>query len=278
MLNTELLVKLSPLVIATLHGYGAAWLAVRMLFRPRRPLHLLGFQLPLTPGLLPKERERFIEALSTVISRHLLDVETVADEIAKLNLEVEITTIARREYLEQTQKESTIRVIAEHLRARLHQLRDSVEARHEIARGLRQIVEAEIGRRFSLFRRMVVDYFLDDQALYRIVSDSINQLADRIVDSLYVRTTIAQAIAQIPETVFQAGNDTSATAVTQLVTMLSQRLDLHRILVDRLSALSNEDIEGLVMETAGREIRAIVWFGAGIGLLVGIVQTAINFL
>jgi len=277
-LNTELLVKLSPLVIATLHGYGAAWLAVRMLFRPRRPLHLFGFQLPLTPGLLPKERERFIEALSTVISRHLLDVETVADEIAKLNLEVEITTIARREYLEQTQKESTIRVIAEHLRARLHQLRDSVEARHEIARGLRQIVEAEIGRRFSLFRRMVVDYFLDDQALYRIVSDSINQLADRIVDSLYVRTTIAQAIAQIPETVFQAGNDTSATAVTQLVTMLSQRLDLHRILVDRLSALSNEDIEGLVMETAGREIRAIVWFGAGIGLLVGIVQTAINFL
>lgn len=278
MLNTELLVKLSPLVIATLHGYGAAWLAVRMLFRPRRPLHLFGFQLPLTPGLLPKERERFIEALSTVISRHLLDVETVADEIAKLNLEVEITTIARREYLEQTQKESTIRVIAEHLRARLHQLRDSVEARHEIARGLRQIVEAEIGRRFSLFRRMVVDYFLDDQALYRIVSDSINQLADRIVDSLYVRTTISQAIAQIPETVFQAGNDTSATAVTQLVTMLSQRLDLHRILVDRLSALSNEDIEGLVMETAGREIRAIVWFGAGIGLLVGIVQTAINFL
>ena len=278
MLNTELLVKLSPLVIATLHGYGAAWLAVRMLFRPRRPLHLLGFQLPLTPGLLPKERERFIEALSTVISRHLLDVETVADEIAKLNLEVEITTIARREYLEQTQKESTIRVIAEHLRARLHQLRDSVEARHEIARGLRQIVEAEIGRRFSLFRRMVVDYFLDDQALYRIVSDSINQLADRIVDSLYVRTTIAQAIAQIPETVFQDGNDTSATAVNQLVTMLSQRLDLHRILVNRLSALSNEDIEGLVMETAGREIRAIVWFGAGIGLLVGIVQTAINFL
>ena len=278
MLNTELLVKLSPLVIATLHGYGAAWLAVRMLFRPRRPLHLFGFQLPLTPGLLPKERERFIEALSTVISRHLLDVETVADEIAKLNLEVEITTIARREYLEQTQKESTIRVIAEHLRARLHQLRDSVEARHEIARGLRQIVEAEIGRRFSLFRRMVVDYFLDDQALYRIVSDSINQLADRIVDSLYVRTTIAQAIAQIPETVFQDGNDTSATAVNQLVTMLSQRLDLHRILVNRLSALSNEDIEGLVMETAGREIRAIVWFGAGIGLLVGIVQTAINFL
>jgi uncharacterized membrane protein YheB (UPF0754 family) len=32
------------------------------------------------------------------------------------------------------------------------------------------------------------------------------------------------------------------------------------------------------MDTAGREIRAIVWFGAGIGLIVGIVQTLINFI
>jgi uncharacterized membrane protein YheB (UPF0754 family) len=29
---------------------------------------------------------------------------------------------------------------------------------------------------------------------------------------------------------------------------------------------------------ASREIRAIVWFGAGIGLIVGIIQTAINFI
>jgi uncharacterized membrane protein YheB (UPF0754 family) len=278
MSNFDLLVKLSPLLVATLHGYGAAWLAVRMLFRPRRPIYILGKRLPLTPGMLPKERERFIDALVTVISQHLLDVETISDEIAKLDLEGEITTLARREYLTHSQSESTIQVVAEHLRERLYHLRDSVETRSQIARALRGIVEAEIGRRFSLIRRMVTDYFLDEPALDRIVSDSINKLADQIVDSLYVRTTIAQAMAQIPDNIFGTGQGASAAAVNQFVSLLSRRLDLRAILTKRLTALSNEEIENLVMATAGREIRAIVWFGAGIGLLVGMMQTAINFL
>ncbi len=277
MVNLQLLVKLSPLLIATLHGYGAAWLAVKMLFRPRNPVFLFGFKVPLTPGMLPKERERFIEALAAVVSKSLLDVETIAAEIAKLNLESEITTIARRGYLEQTRHESTIQVVAEHLRTRLQDLRDSVETRHEIVGALRKIVESEVGRRFNLLRRAVFEFFLDEQALNRIVGDSIEQLSTRIVDSLYVRTMIAQTIAQIPETVFRADGETSATAVSQLVKTLSQKLDVNAILINRLSALSDAEIEGLIMETAGREIRAIVWLGACIGLVVGIIQTIINF-
>jgi uncharacterized membrane protein YheB (UPF0754 family) len=166
-------------------------------------------------------------------------------------------------------------VITEHLRERLYHLRDSVEARWEIARALRKIVEEELGRRVSLLRRMLIDYILDDEAVYRIVGDSINKLADQIVDSLYVRTTIIQAMAQIPEHV---GSSTQTAAVNSFVTLLSERLDVRAILVKRLSALSNEAIEQLIFETAGREIRAIVWFGASIGLLVGILQSLINFL
>jgi uncharacterized membrane protein YheB (UPF0754 family) len=274
-MNPSLLIKLSPLLVATLHGYGAAWLAVRMLFRPRRPYRIFGFRVPLTPGMLPKEREHFIASLATVISVRLLDVETVTDEIMKLNLESEITTMARREYLAHSQNETTIKVIAEHLRERLYHLRDSVEARWEIARALRKIVEEELGRRVSLLRRMLIDYILDDEAVYRIVGDSISKLADQIVDSLYVRTTIIQAMAQIPEPV---GSSTQTAAINSFVTLLSERLDVRAILVKRLSALSNEAIEQLILETAGREIRAIVWFGASIGLLVGILQSLINFL
>jgi uncharacterized membrane protein YheB (UPF0754 family) len=276
--NTDLLIKLSPLAIATLHGYGAAWLAVKMLFRPRRPVTILGYRLPLTPGMLPKEREHFIEALASVIARRLLDVETIADEIAKLNLEGEITSLARREYLNHSQKETTIARIVEHIRSRLHTLRDSQESRSEIAVALRKVVDAEVGRRFSLLRRMIVDYLLDEKALDRIIGDSIAHLAEQITDSLYVRATISQAMAQIPEAIFAPEGGASVSAINQLVSLLSQRLDFRSILIKRLSELSNEEIEGLIMETAGKEIRAIVWFGAGIGLIVGVIQTVINFL
>ena len=283
-MNIDLLVKLSPMLVATLHGYGAAWLAVKMLFRPRHPIYLGKWRLPLTPGMLPKERDHFIEALSSVIAERLLDVETITDEIMKLNLESEITSIARREYLHHSQSESTIGVIAEHLRDRLLHLRDSVETRWEITRALRRIVEAEMSRRFNLLQRLVGDYILSDEALYRIVGDSLDKLAEQISESLYVRTTISQVMAQLPEAIFQPGQPgqpgapARTSTISDFITVLSQRLDFRTILINRLSALSNEAIEQLIMDTAGREINAIVWFGAGIGFVVGVFQTLINFL
>lgn len=277
-MNIDLLIKLSPLLVATAHGYIAAWLAVRMLFRPRYPIYIFGRRIPLTPGMLPKERDHFIEALSTVIAERLLDVETISEEILQLDLEPEITSIAHREYLHHSQSESTISLVTEHLRERLYHLRDSAETRWEIVRSLRSIVETEIGRRFTLLRRIVTEYFLDDEALYRIVGESIDQLADRIVENLYVRTTIAQAMAQVPESILAEGSMNRSQSINHLISILSNRLDIKALLMKRLSALSNEAIEDLIMDTAGREIRAIVWFGAGIGLVVGVVQTLINFI
>ncbi|MEP7272112.1 MAG: hypothetical protein ABI882_11455, partial [Acidobacteriota bacterium] len=169
-------------------------------------------------------------------------------------------------------------VVIGHLREQLQSLRDSTETRKTIVAELRKIVESEVGRKFNFFRKFIVDFFLDEQALDRMVGDSIDQLAGGILDSPDVKRAIAQAIEQIPETVFRADGKASAAAVSQLVKILSQRLDLNAILVNRLSALSNEEIEALIMETAGPEIRAIVWFGAGIGLFVGLFQTLMNFL
>lgn len=277
-MNIDLLIKLSPLLVATAHGYIAAWLAVRMLFRPRYPIYIFGRRIPLTPGMLPKERDHFIEALSTVIAERLLDVDTISEEILQLDLEPEITSIAHREYLHHSQSESTISLVTEHLRERLYHLRDSAETRWEIVRSLRSIVETEIGRRFTLLRRIVTEYFLDDEALYRIVGESIDQLADRIVENLYVRTTIAQAMAQVPESILAEGSMNRSQSINHFISILSNRLDIKALLMKRLSALSNEAIEDLIMDTAGREIRAIVWFGAGIGLIVGVVQTLINFI
>lgn len=268
----SLLVKLSPLLIATVHGYAAAWLAVKMLFRPRRPIYIGKWCLPLTPGMLPKEREHFIEALATVIAERLLDVETISDEIVSLGLENEVTAMA----VDRTQSESTVQAVVDQLRERLYHLRDSVEARWEIARALRTIIETEMEQRLGFLRRVVTGYFLDDQALYRIVGDSIDKLAEQIADSLFARSTIAQAMAAVPEVILKG--EANQSVIANFASLISERLDFRAILIRRLSALSDEAIEQLIMDTAGKEIRAIVWFGAGIGFVVGVLQTLVNFL
>jgi len=63
-------------LVATFHGYGAAWLAVRMLFRPHRPVKVLG--LTVWPqGMIPRHRERLAQTIGHAVGNELVSQETV---------------------------------------------------------------------------------------------------------------------------------------------------------------------------------------------------------
>jgi uncharacterized membrane protein YheB (UPF0754 family) len=62
--------------VATFHGYGAAWLAVRMLFRPHNPVKILG--LTVWPqGMIPRHRERLAQTIGNAVGNELVSQETV---------------------------------------------------------------------------------------------------------------------------------------------------------------------------------------------------------
>jgi uncharacterized membrane protein YheB (UPF0754 family) len=62
--------------VATFHGYGAAWLAVRMLFRPHNPVKIFG--LTIWPqGMIPRHRARLAETIGHAVGNELVSQETV---------------------------------------------------------------------------------------------------------------------------------------------------------------------------------------------------------
>ena len=69
------------ILIATFHGHGAAWLAVRMLFRPRNPFKVLGITL-FPQGMIPRHRERLANAIGKAVGDELVSQETILDELA----------------------------------------------------------------------------------------------------------------------------------------------------------------------------------------------------
>jgi uncharacterized membrane protein YheB (UPF0754 family) len=70
----------SLVLLATVHGYGAAWLAVRMLFRPRKPIRFLG--IPIFPqGMIPRHKERMAKAIGKAVGEELVSQETVLEEL-----------------------------------------------------------------------------------------------------------------------------------------------------------------------------------------------------
>ena len=68
------------ILFATAHGYAGAWLAVRMLFRPRKPFKLLGITL-FPQGMIPRHRDRLANAIGKAVGEELVSQETIMDEL-----------------------------------------------------------------------------------------------------------------------------------------------------------------------------------------------------
>jgi len=65
---------------ATVHGYAGAWLAVRMLFRPRRPFKILGITF-FPQGMIPRHRDRLANAIGKAVGEELVSQETIMEQL-----------------------------------------------------------------------------------------------------------------------------------------------------------------------------------------------------
>ena len=68
------------IVLASAHGYAGAWLAVRMLFRPRKPFKFFGITL-FPQGMIPRHRDRLANAIGKAVGEELVSADTIMDEL-----------------------------------------------------------------------------------------------------------------------------------------------------------------------------------------------------
>jgi uncharacterized membrane protein YheB (UPF0754 family) len=68
------------IVFASAHGYAGAWLAVRMLFRPRKPVKLIGITI-FPQGMIPRHRDRLANAIGKAVGEELVSQETILEQL-----------------------------------------------------------------------------------------------------------------------------------------------------------------------------------------------------
>ena len=72
----KLIIAIAIVVVATIHGYVAAWMAIWMLFHPYKPVKLLG--LTIWPqGMIPRHREKLAQSIGNAVGNELVSQETV---------------------------------------------------------------------------------------------------------------------------------------------------------------------------------------------------------
>src|SRR6185369_16533099 len=76
----KLLIAIGIVIVATIHGYGAAWLAIWMLFHPYKSVKLLG--LTVWPqGMIPRHREKLAQSIGNAVGNELVSQQTVFDAL-----------------------------------------------------------------------------------------------------------------------------------------------------------------------------------------------------
>ena len=76
---------LTPLVGGVI-GYVTNDIAIRMLFRPHTAKHIMGWRVPFTPGIIPKEKGRIAEAVGTAISDNLMSQKVLEKYLLSDNM------------------------------------------------------------------------------------------------------------------------------------------------------------------------------------------------
>jgi uncharacterized membrane protein YheB (UPF0754 family) len=172
----QLWLYIAPPVVGTIIGYFTNDVAIQMLFRPYRALYVGKYQLPFTPGLIPRNQERMAKRVSDTIMGSLLTPAEL-QRLAKRLLQVERVQAAVEwllqlglEQLQDDKEQKTAKVLAKILRDLAG---ESLPRLLKIWSRRPQFLQGQIER---IFDRVLLDFQLS--------SDQAKQLTDWLVDGV----------------------------------------------------------------------------------------------
>ena len=279
--------------------------AIRMLFRPYTAKYIGRVHIPLTPGIIPKEKANIAEAIGSTISDNLLNSQVLSatllsdDMCAKLASAVD-TLQARmlanqerlRDYLlhyltpdelhrlvTQIQTDTThaiyVKLDDKALGDKVASLAIDQVMQH-LSEGFLGSIKAGI---FDLLRNSIQSRLADiiNEMLHnnaqQMVADLLSTEVDRLLD-----TPICD-LFRGREELFAQLSDILLKAYRILVENSLPRmlgtLNIQRIVEDRINDMDMAETEQLVTTIMSKELKALVWFGVLLGFIMGFVTNII---
>lgn len=94
--DSSLLVVLAQPCLGAFIGYLTNRIAIRMLFRPLRPWHILGWRIPLTPGIIPSRRHELAASIGEMVGQRLLTSEEIGRALSREPFQEHVNTLVAR--------------------------------------------------------------------------------------------------------------------------------------------------------------------------------------
>ena len=288
-----------PLVGAVI-GYCTNYIAVKMLFRPRRPVKVGKWKLPLTPGIIPKRKPQLAHAIGQAVGERLFTAADVKAAVLSDEVKASVSdavlggmTGDGRSLEEQLQRgmgeetyERCKETVSQKLCAKLEKEIRHMELGAIIAeRGSAAIKEKVAGTMLAMFvhdRTIAtlaesiqsgVDQYLEEnlhETLLPKVQGELDALAGKSTEEL------CQALAAEPELLRRVVEQVYDAVVSAKADQVLETIHVSEIVEQKINEMEVEELERLVLSVMKHELRTIVNLGALIGFVIGILNVFIG--
>lgn len=289
----------APLV-GGLIGLITNGLAIRMMFRPLKPIYIGKFKLPFTPGLIPKERARLAKSIGDVISRELLNKDTMKETLLSGSMKEHFSSKFDGIVDKYSKSDETVGSMVENLieKERVQEKLDN--AKDALALTItRRAIERDIGK-------TIVDYAYDEimaktkPILKSITSSALKSMkqpfAARINDLIasrskplvekflgdeaegIINTPLKEIIARyqerIPEIKTFCWNIYEEMITKKLADVLDT-VGIAEVVSNKINDFELPELENIITTLMKKELNALIWLGGLLGLIMGFVNVLI---
>lgn len=262
-------------------------------------------KIPFTPGLIPKERGRIAEAVGSSISENLMNKEVLEknllseDMLTKIGDEYD-TFISRqkvnwetlRDFLEhyisskdlaQIQSDASI-----DLAAQIHsRLADSnlgnMLAHAAVEHAIEKMENSLLGFAFNAEQFLILLKEPAEHLLSKHINQIISNNSEGIVSGLIgqetdklLNTRVCDLLKDHDEQLIQLRHillDGYRQVISVHLPKILSTIDISRIIRERINEMDMDESERLILSVMSKELRAIVWLGALLGGIIGMVNS-----
>ena len=290
-------------LVGGLIGLITNGIAIKMLFRPLKPIYIGKFRLPFTPGLIPKEKPRIAKAIGEIVSRDLLDKDTLRSTLLTDSMRDQLFEKIDRMLIRYAKTEDTISIIIESFIPK-DTIDDKLQkAEKTLAATItKKAIEQDIGK-------TIVDYAYEEiisktkPILKGLTSSALNSVkqpfavkingmieeksgpivekfiaeqADELL-RMPIKDIIEKYQDKIPE--FKLGFwNVYENVINNKLEDILNTVNISDVIHKKINELDLLELEKIIMLLMKNELNALVWLGGLLGIIMGFINVIIDLL
>lgn len=285
--------------IGAVIGYCTNYIAVKMLFRPLRPVKIGNKTLPFTPGIIPKGQGRLAKALGAAVGEHLLTKNDFEQMLLSEDVKQTVVKAVSKGLQDIQNSEDSAETFLGHYMERedYESMRGSLEnfVTEKISDGLEKMdvgtIIAEEGAKEvkEKFQGTMVAMFLNDELIQSIAGPIGNKVGEYIrengKDKIHpivvgeIAAAESRPMKQWMENIPMGEDKIQELIETIYVKFvgekageLAEKFHVTQIVEDKINEMDVLEVENLLLGIMKKELNAVVNLGAVIGFVIGLLN------